>query len=109
MFKHKIGAALLRGRARGAGLTLGGLVALVVETGWVAGFGLVATLLVVVEWFMLVVVLVLGFALKVSLKIVIPLVPSAIGADKISFFLTFQTVDFLRLRAQAWSWCEINS
>ena len=48
MFKHKIGAALLRGRARGAGLTLGGLVALVVETGWVAGFGLVATLLVVV-------------------------------------------------------------
>ncbi|KAF3540342.1 hypothetical protein F2Q69_00023981 [Brassica cretica] len=57
MFKHKIGAALLRGRARGAGLTLGGLVALVVETGWVAGFGLVATLLVVVEWFMLVVVL----------------------------------------------------
>ncbi|KAF3540121.1 hypothetical protein F2Q69_00025280 [Brassica cretica] len=37
------------GRARRAGLTLGGLVALVVETGWVAGFGLVATLLVVVE------------------------------------------------------------
>ncbi|KAF2596858.1 hypothetical protein F2Q68_00010953 [Brassica cretica] len=49
LFEHKICAALQGGRARRAGLTLGGLVALVVETGWVAGFGLVATLLVVVE------------------------------------------------------------